>query len=152
MNGKAQHCRRKPYYWKALVRNFDIQAPAAIKERNWAQLRTWDFCILEAHKQRERESSFLKHSKDCPRVLSHFTHVWLFATLWTIAYQAPLSMGILQAWILEWVAMPSSGGSSGPRDQNLGLSSIRRQALYHEHHLGIPNRKVSAVTSCVCAK
>ena len=26
-------------------------------------------------------------------VLSHFSHVWLFATLWTIAYQAILSMG-----------------------------------------------------------
>ena len=35
---------------------------------------------------------------------------------WTIAHQAPLSMGILQARILEWVAMPSSRGSSQPRD------------------------------------
>ena len=26
-------------------------------------------------------------------MLSHFSHVWLFATLWTIARQAPLSMG-----------------------------------------------------------
>ena len=34
-----------------------------------------------------------------------------------IAHQAPLSMGILQARILEWVAMPSSRGSSQPRDQ-----------------------------------
>ena len=33
-----------------------------------------------------------------------------------IAHQAPLSMGILQARILEWVAMPSSRGSSQPRD------------------------------------
>ena len=32
------------------------------------------------------------------------------------ACQAPLSMGILQARILEWVAMPSSRGSSQPRD------------------------------------
>ena len=30
--------------------------------------------------------------------------------------QAPLSMGILQARILEWVAMPSSKVSSQPRD------------------------------------
>ena len=35
-------------------------------------------------------------------------------TLWTATHQAPLSMGILQARILEWVAMPSS---SQPRDQ-----------------------------------
>ena len=26
-------------------------------------------------------------------MLSHFNHVWLFATLWTIAHQASLSMG-----------------------------------------------------------
>ena len=36
---------------------------------------------------------------------------------WTVARQAPLSMGILQARILQWVAMPSSRGSSQPRDQ-----------------------------------
>ena len=36
---------------------------------------------------------------------------------WTVACQALLSMGILQARILEWVAMPSSRGSSQPRDQ-----------------------------------
>jgi len=33
-----------------------------------------------------------------------------------VALQAPLSMGILQARILEWVAMPSSRESSQPRD------------------------------------
>ena len=33
-----------------------------------------------------------------------------------IARQAPLSMWILQTRILEWVAMPSSRGSSQPRD------------------------------------
>ena len=32
----------------------------------------------------------------------------------------PLSMGILQARILEWVAMPSSMGSSQPRDRTAG--------------------------------
>ena len=35
----------------------------------------------------------------------------------TVALQAPLSMGILQTRILEWVAMPSSKESSQPRDQ-----------------------------------
>ena len=42
--------------------------------------------------------------------------VQLFQTAGTIAHQAPLSIGILQARILEWVAMPSSRGSSQPRD------------------------------------
>ena len=36
---------------------------------------------------------------------------------WTVACQAPRSIGILQARILEWVAKPSSRGSSQSRDQ-----------------------------------
>ena len=44
------------------------------------------------------------------------SHIQLFVTLWTLAHQALLSMGILQARILEWAAMPSSRGSSQPRD------------------------------------
>ena len=51
----------------------------------------------------------------CICILSFFSHVWLFVTLWTIAFQDPLSMRILQARILEWVAMLSSRGSSQPR-------------------------------------
>ena len=42
--------------------------------------------------------------------------VWLFVTPWTVACQAPLSVGILQARILECVAMSSSRGSSQFRD------------------------------------
>ena len=36
---------------------------------------------------------------------------------WTVARQAPLSMGILQERILDWVAMPSSRRSSQLRDR-----------------------------------
>ena len=49
----------------------------------------------------------------CAQLLSH---VRLFATPWTVAHQAPLSKGILQEGILEWVAMPSPRGSSQARD------------------------------------
>ena len=37
----------------------------------------------------------------------------------TVAHLAPLPMGVLQARTLEWIAMPSSRGSSQPRDQTL---------------------------------
>ena len=37
----------------------------------------------------------------------------------TVGHQTPLYMWILQAWMLEWVAMPFSRGSSWPRDQTL---------------------------------
>ena len=46
------------------------------------------------------------------------------ATSWTVAHQAPLFVGILQAKILEWVAMPSSRGSSQPRDPALQADSL----------------------------
>ena len=55
-------------------------------------------------------------------MLNHFSHVRLFSAPWTVAHQAPLS-GILQATILEWVAMPSSRGSSQPWDQLMSLTS-----------------------------
>ena len=40
-------------------------------------------------------------------------------TPWTIAFQESLSMWILQGRILEWVAIPSSRGTSQPRDRTL---------------------------------
>ena len=52
-------------------------------------------------------------------VLSHsVVSERLFATPWTVAHQAPLSMGIPQLRILEQVAMPSSRGSFQPRDRS----------------------------------
>ena len=39
---------------------------------------------------------------------------------WTVAHQVSLSMGILQARILKWVAMSSSRGPSQPRDPTQG--------------------------------
>ena len=45
------------------------------------------------------------------------SHVQLFATSCTVACQSPLSMAILQVRILQWVAIPSSKGSSQPMDR-----------------------------------
>ena len=49
-------------------------------------------------------------------VLSCFSRAQLFAALWTVTLQAPLVHGILQARVLERVAIYSSRGSSQPRD------------------------------------
>ena len=40
------------------------------------------------------------------------------------ALQAPLSMGFLKTGTLEWVATPSSRGSSWPRDQTCSITSV----------------------------
>ena len=76
----------------------------------------------------------------CQCVRAKLLHrVRLCATLWTAARQSPsLSMGILRARILEWVAVPSSRGSSPPRDGNCisYVLCIGRQFLYHQCHMG----------------
>ena len=53
-------------------------------------------------------TSIQYHYKHMHACISHFSCVQLFVTPWTVAHQAPLSMGILQARILEWVVMPFS--------------------------------------------
>ena len=65
-------------------------------------------------------------------VLSRSSHVQLFATMWTSPPGSSVR-GILQARILEWVAMPSSRGSSQPRDRTciFYVSYIGRSVLYH---------------------
>ena len=62
--------------------------------------------------------------KNCSLDIEACTCIQLFPVLcdpmdrgaWQAIVQAPLSMGMLQARILEWVAMPFSRGSSQPRD------------------------------------
>ena len=48
-------------------------------------------------------------------VISCSVHVQLSVTPWIVARQVLLSTGILQARILEWVAISFSRGSSQPR-------------------------------------
>ena len=52
--------------------------------------------------------------------------------------------GILQARTVEWVAVPSSRGSSRPRNQSYASSISRtgRRVPYHECHLGSPRIRV----------
>ena len=64
-------------------------------------------------------------------VVQSLSPVCLLVTPWTEScHQAPQSMGILQARILEWVAISFSGGSSQTRDQT-HVSCIGKGILYH---------------------
>ena len=58
----------------------------------------------------------------------------------TVAHQAPLSLGILQARILEWVAMPSFRGSFQDRDQTQVFPALQADSLLSElKHWGSSN-------------
>ena len=78
------------------------------------------------------QKSLLKYSTQVPRC------VWLSVTSWTVALQAPLSMGILQARILEQIVTSYSRRSSRPRDWTRVscVSCIGRQILYQQTYLG----------------
>ena len=64
----------------------------------------------------------------CVYVLSHFSWVQLFATI----YYSDRIHGILQAGKLEWIVMPSSRVSFLSKDQTriFYLSCIDRRVLY----------------------
>ena len=73
-----------------------------------------------------------------PCVLSH-CHVRLFPTPWTVARQAPLSMGILQGRILEWVDMPFSREIFPTQGLNLDLLHCK-WVLYQLSYQGSPDQ------------
>ena len=62
-------------------------------------------------------------------MLSHFSCVWLFATLWTVAHQAPPSMGFSKQEY--WSGLPFPSPKKGPgsvlgfRKQNLATFTVR---------------------------
>ena len=72
-------------------------------------------------------------------VLSRFSRVWFFVTLWIVACQVPLFMGFSRQEYLRGLLYPPAGDLP-----NLGIepisyvSCISRQILYHKCHLGNP--------------
>ena len=73
-------------------------------------------------------------------MFGHFIHVWLFVTPCGCSPPGSSVHGISQARILEWVAMPSCGGSSWPRNRTcvFHIFCIGRRVLYPWRHLGSP--------------
>ena len=69
----------------------------------------------------------------CTCVLSHVSCVWLFATPWTVAHQAPLSIGFPRPGSWSGLPFPPPGNLPNPVIE-LGvayLSCVSRQILYY---------------------
>ena len=64
----------------------------------------------------------------CAQMLSH---VWLFATLWTVAWWAPLSLGF--SWQECWsgVLFPPAGGLPDPGIKPASLCLLHWQWIFH---------------------
>ena len=58
-----------------------------------------------------------------PHVQSHFSHVQLFASLWTIALKAPLSIGFSRQKYWSGLSRPSPGDLLHPGIQPASLTS-----------------------------
>ena len=56
-------------------------------------------------------------------VLSHFSHIQLFATPWAVAHQAPLSMGFSRPEYWSGLPFPSPGDLPDPRMEPESLTS-----------------------------
>ena len=101
-----------PDHLTCLLRNMNAGPEAAVRTRprsmGWFKIGkgVCQACILSP--------CLFNFSADSCAMLSR--SFWLFVTLWSVACQAPLSMGILQVRILDWIVMPSSRGSSQPGD------------------------------------
>ena len=68
----------------------------------------------------------LKRLSSLAWVLSHFSFVQLFATLWTVAHQAPLSMGFSRQEYWNRLSFPSPGDLTNP---GIKPESLRSPAL-----------------------
>ena len=58
----------------------------------------------------------LDHKESCVCAPSHFSHVWLFVTPWTVAHQAPLSKGFSRQEYWSGLAMPFSKENWAPKN------------------------------------
>ena len=61
-------------------------------------------------------------SSSCTCVAQSLSHVWLFATLWIVASQAPLSMGFSRQNYWSMLPCPPPGNLPDPRIASLALA------------------------------
>jgi len=122
----------------------------------------WSCSVMSNHQRPHGlQPTRLLHPWDFPGritgvgcVLSRFSHIWLFATLWTIAHQAPLSMGFSRQeyWsglpfpppIYIWASQEALVVKNQPantgdiRDTGLIPGSGRSSASWEAHIYGNP--------------
>ena len=91
-------------------------------------LKKFFFAALIDNKCAARHHIF--NMKTCVSVLSHFSHVWHFATPGTVARQAPLSMGFSRQEYWSGLPFPPSGDLPDPGIKP-PVSCTGRRVLYH---------------------
>ena len=97
---------------------------------------SWWLKIVQKKKETQQKRKIPSLEKlhfciPCALLISQLlSRVQLFETPWTVSHQAPLSTRILQARILEWVAMPSSRGMFPTQESNPESPKILKWVAY----------------------
>ena len=75
----------------------------------------------------------------CVCVAGRFSHVCVFAVLWTVTHQVPLSMGFSRQEHWSGLPFPPPGDPPNPGIEPCShVFFIGSWVLYHERHLGSP--------------
>ena len=113
--------------------NFEINQNFIFPEKNFSfpylvYFQGWVGYIIQKYFESQIYNILLLFSRS---VLSDS-----FVTPWTVARQDPLSMGFSRKEILEWIAMPSSRGSSRCRDRTRVSCTVWQLPLplSHQRH------------------
>ena len=100
-----------------------------ILSTQWNTTQSWKgkTTMDESQKRAKWEKSDTKKCILCARMracmLSHFNHVWLFATLWTIASQAPRFMGFCRQEYWSGLPCRPPGDLPDPKIKSASLTS-----------------------------
>ena len=117
-----------------------VQGPSEVRQskEDFKIFKTWG--RSGAGGKRENKNIKLRNLVKDKFELSHFSDVWLFATLWTLAHQAPPSMGFFRQEYWSGLSFPPPGDLPDPGIEPLPLMSfsISRQILYYSWPLAKP--------------
>ena len=127
--------KRLPTMWVTQVPSLGWEDPLEKEMATHSSTLAWKIPWMEEHGRlyspwgrKELDTterlhfSFLGYSW-CLCVLSHLSRVWLCVTLWTVAHQAPLSMGFSRQEYLSGLPCPSPGDLPDPGIKPTSLMS-----------------------------
>ena len=115
----AQMVKHLPTMWETLVRSLGQEDPLEKEMAIHSSTLVWEIPWTEnPGGLQSMGSQRVGHdwATSLHFTLSHFSQVRFFVTPWTVSLPSSSVHGILQERILERVVMPSSRGSSWPRD------------------------------------
>ena len=124
--------------WALISLNLNTWLP---QKRPLNIVSSYDFCLVNLNTYQNNNSQHvlsLRFQTLCFNcVCLVLSNIQLFATLWTVALQAPLSMRIFQARILEWGCHALLQGIFSTQRWNRGLPHCGK-ILYHLSHQRTP--------------